>query len=113
MRSLGYPRCRRNGGHDRGRPLRRSVYVAGDTRNETYRRNVTLYASPWEAALSVLEWGKVTARLSARASSEPGRALCAALSPGTDLEAIRTSLEENRDGRRVVLPARRRPPAGV
>jgi len=62
-----------------------------------------LYASPWEAALSVLEWGKVTARLSARASSEPGRALCAALSPGTDLEAIRTSLEENRDGRRMLL----------
>ena len=62
-----------------------------------------MYASPWEAALSVLEWGKVTARLSARASSEPGRALCAALSHGTDLEAIRTSLEENRDGRRMLL----------
>jgi DNA mismatch repair protein MutS2 len=62
-----------------------------------------LYASPWEAALSVLEWGKITARLSAHASSGPGRGLCAALSPGTDLEAIRTSLEENRDGRRMVL----------
>jgi len=53
--------------------------------------------------LSALEWGKITARLSAHASSEPGRDLCAALSPGTDLDAIRASLEENRDGRRMLL----------
>ncbi|MBE0607661.1 MAG: endonuclease MutS2, partial [Deltaproteobacteria bacterium] len=64
---------------------------------------MTLYASPWEAALSALEWGKITARLSAHASSEPGRDLCAALFPGTDLDAIRASLEENRDGRRMLL----------
>ena len=62
-----------------------------------------MYASPWEAALSALEWWKITARLSAHASSEPGRDLCAALSPGTDLDAIRASLEENRDGRRMLL----------
>ncbi len=62
-----------------------------------------MYASPWEAALSALEWGKITARLSAHASSEPGRDLCAALAPGTDLDAIRASLEENRDGRRMLL----------
>lgn len=64
---------------------------------------MTLYASPREAALSALEWGKITARLSAHASSDPGRCLCAALSPGTDLDAIRASLEENRDGRRMLL----------
>src|SRR5512132_889817 len=63
----------------------------------------TLYASHREAALSALEWGKITARLSAHASSEPGRDLCAALSPGTDLDAIRAALEENRDGRRMLL----------
>lgn len=61
-----------------------------------------MYASPWEAALSALEWGKITARLSAHASSDPGKALCAALLPGTDLDAIRASLEENRDGRRML-----------
>ena len=80
-------------------------------RARTERRNVTLYASPWEATLSALEWGKITARLSAHASSEPGRDLCAALSPGTDLDAIRASLEENRDGRRM-LSARWRSSAG-
>jgi len=32
-----------------------------------------------------------------------GRDLCAALAPGTDLDAIRASLEENRDGRRMLL----------
>jgi len=53
--------------------------------------------------LSALEWGKITARLSVHASSEPGRDLCAALFPGTDLDAIRVSLEENRDGRRMLL----------
>jgi DNA mismatch repair protein MutS2 len=62
-----------------------------------------LNASAWEAALSALEWGKITARLSGHASSGPGRDLCSALSPGTDLEVIRTSLEENRDGRRMLL----------
>ena len=62
-----------------------------------------MYASPWEAALSALEWGKITARLAHHASSEPGRDLCAALSPGTDLDAIRASLEENSDGRRMLL----------
>ena len=60
-------------------------------------------APPWETALSALEWGKIVARLSSHASSEPGRALCEALSPGIDLEAIRISLEENRDGRRMLL----------
>ncbi len=59
--------------------------------------------SSWEAALSALEWGKITARLCGHSSSGPGRALCAALMPGTDLEAIRASLEENRDGRRMLL----------
>ncbi|MEW6720886.1 MAG: Smr/MutS family protein [Thermodesulfobacteriota bacterium] len=56
-----------------------------------------------EAALAALEWGKIVARLAGHASSGPGRELCEGLSPGTDLEAIRTSLEENRDGRRMLL----------
>ena len=67
------------------------------------RRCMTLYESPWEAALSALEWRKITARLCDHASSEPGRVLCADLSPRTDLDVIRTSLEENRDGRRMLL----------
>jgi len=62
-----------------------------------------LNGSPWEAALAALEWGKITARLSGHASSAPGRALCESLVPGTDLDAIRASLEENRDGRRMLL----------
>jgi dsDNA-specific endonuclease/ATPase MutS2 len=62
-----------------------------------------LSASPRETALAALEWGKVVARLSGHASSGPGRALCAAISPGADLDAIRVSLEENRDGRRMLL----------
>jgi DNA mismatch repair protein MutS2 len=56
----------------------------------------------WSPALEALEWGKIVARLSARAVSDPGRALCAGLAPGTDLEAIRLSLDENRDGRRML-----------
>lgn len=61
-----------------------------------------MYAPHREAALSALEWGKITARLRDHASSEPGRELCEALAPGTDLDAIRESLEENRDGRRML-----------
>jgi DNA mismatch repair protein MutS2 len=72
-----------------------------------------LPASPWETALSALEWGKIVARLSGHASSEPGRALCAALSPGVDIEAIRISLEENRDGRRMLLHDGALPLSGV
>jgi DNA mismatch repair protein MutS2 len=62
-----------------------------------------LSASARETALAALEWGKIVARLSGHASSEPGRALCAGISPGADLDAIRISLEENRDGRRMLL----------
>jgi DNA mismatch repair protein MutS2 len=62
-----------------------------------------LYASPRGTALSALEWEKIVARLAGHACSEPGRALCAALLPGTDLDAIHASLEENRDGRRMIL----------
>ncbi len=65
--------------------------------------STTLYALPREAALSALEWEKVVSRLAGHASSGPGRALCAALSPGTDLDAVHASLEENRDGRRMLL----------
>src|SRR5512143_4333377 len=83
--------------------MRRSAHAADEPRNEADRRRVMLYASPWESALSALEWGTVTARLSAHASSEPGRDLCSALAPGMDLDAIRSSLEENRDGRRMLL----------
>ena len=82
--------------------MRRSAHAADEPRNEADRRRVTLYASPWDASLSALEWGKITARLSAHASSEPGRDLCAALVPGTGLDAIRATLEENRDGRRML-----------
>ncbi|HEU5361009.1 MAG TPA: Smr/MutS family protein [Candidatus Deferrimicrobiaceae bacterium] len=59
--------------------------------------------TPWDDALDALEWGKVVSRLCAHASSDPGRERCAALSPGTDLDAIRISLEENRDGRRMLI----------
>lgn len=59
-------------------------------------------ASAMEPALEALEWGKIAARLAAHASSEPGRARCALLRPGTDLEAIRRSLEENGDARRML-----------
>ncbi len=57
----------------------------------------------WEAALAALEWGKVISRLCSHAASEPGRDRCASLMPGTDLDAIRVSLEENRDGRRLLV----------
>jgi DNA mismatch repair protein MutS2 len=43
----------------------------------------------------------MVARLCAHAASEPGRDRCAGLAPGTDLDVIRISLEENRDGRRM------------
>ncbi len=58
--------------------------------------------TPWESALQTLEWGKIVTRLCAHAASEPGRQRCAVLAPGTDLDAIRISLEENRDGRRLL-----------
>ncbi len=60
-------------------------------------------ATSWATALEALEWEKVIARLCMHASSEPGRERCAELVPGTDLDAIRISLEENRDGRRMLV----------
>lgn len=60
-------------------------------------------STSWEAALAALEWSKVVTRLCSHAASDPGRGLCAALSPGTDLDAVRISLEENRDGRRMLV----------
>jgi DNA mismatch repair protein MutS2 len=62
-----------------------------------------LSGTAWEAALAALEWSKVVSRLCSHAASDPGRGLCAALAPGTDLDAIRISLEENRDGRRMLV----------
>jgi DNA mismatch repair protein MutS2 len=62
-----------------------------------------LSSSSWEAALAALEWGKVVSRLCSHAASGPGRDLCEALAPRTDLDAIRISLEENRDGRRMLV----------
>jgi DNA mismatch repair protein MutS2 len=59
--------------------------------------------TPWGNALEALEWGKVVSRLCQHASSEPGRERCAEIFPGTDLDAIRVSLEENRDGRRMLI----------
>ena len=59
-------------------------------------------STSWEAALAALEWGKMISRLHSHAASDPGKDLCAALAPGTDLDAIRISLEENRDGRRML-----------
>lgn len=56
-----------------------------------------------ESALEALEWGKVVARLASHASSGPGRARCEALVPGAELDAVRVSLEENRDGRRMLV----------
>ncbi|MBI5420498.1 MAG: endonuclease MutS2 [Deltaproteobacteria bacterium] len=56
-----------------------------------------------ETALAALEWGKVISRLRSHTASEPGRAACEALVPAMDLEAIRISLEENRDGRRMLV----------
>jgi DNA mismatch repair protein MutS2 len=72
-----------------------------------------LSASSLDAALAALEWGKITTRLAGHASSGPGRDLCLALSPGTDLEAIRACLEENRDGRRMLLQEGALPLEGV
>ena len=60
-------------------------------------------ATPWDNALEALEWGKVVSRLCLHASSDPGRDRCAEIMPGTDLDAIRISLEENRDGRRMLI----------
>jgi DNA mismatch repair protein MutS2 len=57
----------------------------------------------WEGALAALEWEKVISRLRSHAASDPGRNLCAGLVPGTDPEAIRASLEENRDARRMLV----------
>lgn len=71
------------------------------------------HATPWGNALDALEWGKVVSRLCLLASSEPGRQLCAGLLPGTDLEAIRVSLEENRDGRRMLAAEGSLPLEGV
>jgi DNA mismatch repair protein MutS2 len=65
--------------------------------------STTFDAPTIDAALAALEWGKITARLGGHASSDPGRDRCLALAPGSDLEAIRISLEENRDGRRMLL----------
>ena len=62
-----------------------------------------LATTSWESALESLEWGKIVDRLCLHASSGPGRELCAVLAPGTDLGAIRVSLEENRDGRRMLI----------
>jgi DNA mismatch repair protein MutS2 len=62
-----------------------------------------LPVTPWESALEALEWGKIVSRLCTHASSEPGRERCLGLAPGTDLDAIRISLEENRDGRRMLV----------
>ena len=59
--------------------------------------------TPWDNALEALEWGKIVSRLCDHASSDPGRERCAGLLPGTDLDAIRISLEENRDGRRMLI----------
>ncbi len=67
------------------------------------RGKTGLPTTPWESTLEALEWGKVVDRLCLHASSDPGRERCAALVPGTDLDAIRISLEENRDGRRMLV----------
>jgi DNA mismatch repair protein MutS2 len=58
--------------------------------------------SPFASALKALEWEKVVRALAARSSSNPGRELCLAAAPSTDLDLIRTRLEENRDGRRML-----------
>jgi len=62
-----------------------------------------LPVTQWKTALEALEWGKIVSRLCMHASSEPGRERCQGLAPGTDLDAIRISLEENRDGRRMLV----------
>jgi DNA mismatch repair protein MutS2 len=67
------------------------------------RGRYRLSGTAWEAALAALEWGKVVSRLCSHAASGPGRDLCVALAPRTDLDAIRISLEENRDGRRMLV----------
>ena len=74
-----------------------------DEEQPIYQGETGLAATPWESAFEALEWGKVVDRLCRHASSEPGRELCEALAPGTDLDAIRISLEENRDGRRMLI----------
>jgi DNA mismatch repair protein MutS2 len=74
-----------------------------DGKQPVYRGNPILPATPWDITLDALEWRKVVARLCQHASSDPGRDRCAGLLPGTDLDAIRISLEENRDGRRMLI----------
>lgn len=59
-------------------------------------------SAAWGTALDALEWGKMAGRLAAHACSDPGRELCGAIAPGTDLDTIRIRLEENRDGRRLL-----------
>jgi len=62
-----------------------------------------LAETAWNTAQDALEWGKVLDRLRAHACSDPGRDLCRAITPGTDLDTIRIRFEENRDGRRMVV----------
>jgi DNA mismatch repair protein MutS2 len=73
----------------------------GETR--IFQEERGLPATPRDNALEALEWGKVVSRLCLHASSDPGRSRCAEIMPGTDLDAIRISLEENRDGRRMLI----------
>jgi DNA mismatch repair protein MutS2 len=62
-----------------------------------------LAATAWETALRALEWEKIVERLRTHASSDPGRTMCGEITPGTDLDVIRVRLEENRDGRRMLV----------
>lgn len=50
-----------------------------------------------EKVLHTLEYDKIIAVLTDKADSEPGRKLCAALLPSTDLAAINTSQQETAD----------------
>ena len=50
-----------------------------------------------EKVLHTLEYTKIIELLTAKASSEPGRALCRELKPDTDLESIRLAQQQTSD----------------
>src|SRR3990170_404886 len=90
----------------RSREINRGCYHVPDImdgQRRVFQGEPGLPETPWDNALEALEWGKVVSRLCRHASSEPGRERCAEILPGTDLDAIRISLEENRDGRRMLI----------
>ena len=51
-----------------------------------------------QKALHVLEYDKITEKLTEHASSEPGKKLCRELEPSSDIKEIRKNLQKTKDG---------------